>query len=140
MSGRMEAEIRRLHVFLEAWLSGQMPADEAVYQTDFADCLSDAFTMIQPGGGRSDKAATVAAIRAGYGKSPDFRISIDRVVEISPAGSPSVLAASYEEHQTGALNSRASNVRLSTVLFEEGAGGRLIWRHLQETWAPDSQP
>ena len=140
MAGRLEKEIRRLHVFLEAWLSGQMPADEGRYQAEFADCLSEEFTMIQPGGSRSDKAATVAAIRNGYGKSPDFRITVHRVQEITPAGQPEVLAACYEEHQTGALNSSRENIRLSTVLFEEGEGGALRWRHLQETWSPESQP
>ncbi len=140
MSGRLETEIRRLHAFLDAWLSGRMPADERVFQTDFADRLSERFLMIQPGGSRSGKTETIVAIRNGYGKSPKFRIAIHKVQDVAPAGQPEILVAFYEEHQTGALNSGWDNIRLSTVLFEEDRDGRLLWRHLQETWASGSQP
>lgn len=135
MSERVRNEIERLHVFLEAWLSGSMPFDESRFAKDFADRLSVDFFMIQPGGSRSTKEQTVDAIKAGYGKSADFRITIHNVHEVELPGSAGACAACYEEHQSGALNSATNNVRLSTVIFHLADDGTLLWRHLQETWA-----
>lgn len=129
------AEIDQLHVFLEQWLRGDVPREAALFQRDFAALFDPAFRMLPPDGGAMDRDRVIAAIEGAHGASPDLRIRI-RETELRGTGGD-LVAAAYEEHQTGAARSATPNhARRSTALFRRAPGARhgLVWLHLHETW------
>jgi len=121
------AEIRRLHVALEAWFHGSMAAER--FDRELAEPLHPAFEIVMPSGTRLGRDAMLDGLRAGHGANPDFRITIEEPRLLGTW--PGLILAGYVELQTGARNSAAENRRRSTVLFE--VGPRMLWRHLHET-------
>jgi hypothetical protein len=132
-------EIEALHEFLSGWLNGTLDNDDATFAIGIENRLDKAFVNIQPAGKVLSRNELCAGLRAGYGQSPDFRIKIRNVRLLARSRSQGLIAAFYEEYQTGARSSKPpDNVRLSTVLFRRAATGALIWLHVHETWAgPD---
>jgi len=132
-------EIAGLHKALALWLSGRCPRDGQFFQREFRDRFHDDFYNVQPAGRVASRAGLLDALDNGYGRSPEFDIRIRNVVARQNMGNGAYVLATCEEYQTGAKNSaRANNARLSTVLFESVAEGRLIWRAIHETWLPDN--
>lgn len=136
---RVEQEIADLHSFLTDWLNGAMPASAANFAAGLEARLHPGFVNIQPSGELLRRDDLLRQIRAGYGASPDFKIKIRAVRLHHALDQASTILATYEEYQKGARNSaRAENARLSSVLFEDRSDEGLIWRHIHETWLPDS--
>lgn len=128
-------EIEALHVFLEGWLRGDLPRDADLFAREFAALFDPGFRMLPPDGGALDRDRVIAAIEGAHGASPILRIRI-RHTELRGAGGD-LVAAAYEEHQTGAARAAAPNhARRSTALFRRDPGARngLLWLHLHETW------
>lgn len=134
---RVDAEIRRLHQFLEHWLNGTLLGTEEELQVQFTNRLHPEFFNIQPAGIVLTRDALVRQIMSGYGASPEFAIHIRNVTIRSQLDTNSVIAT-YEEYQRGAQKStRSENARLSTALFQLGPGS-IQWHFIQETWLPEA--
>lgn len=137
--GPVESEIKRLHRFLEDWLSGSAPQTDAAFAEGLTDSLHPAFVNIQPAGIPLGRDLLLDQIRDGHGASPDFRIRIDNVEVRQTLDQGGTILATYEEYQKGARNSaRSNNARLSSALFQREASGRLVWLHVHETWLPEA--
>lgn len=136
MLGRVEAEIKTLHCFLEQWLNGTRPASQDLFDTEFADHLAPDFLNIQPAGIQLDRDFILQAIFKGHGTSPEFAIRIRNVEVRRLFENDNMVLAVYEEYQRGALNSKpADNARISTALMlDRGNTQRFRWLHIQETW------
>lgn len=135
----VRGEIERLHDFLGQWLSGALAEKDEVFDHGISERLHPAFVNVQPAGIALTRDELLGRIRAGWGRSPDFRIRI-RDVRLRPVTAGSgVLVATYEEYQRGARNSEQSdNARLSTAVFLPRPDGRLLWLHVHETWLPET--
>ena len=134
---RVDAEIRRLHRFLENWLNGTLPGTEDELEKHLTSRLHPEFFNIQPAGIVLTRDALVRQIRFGHGASPDFAIHIRNVTVRHHVDAHRVIAT-YEEYQRGAQKSaRANNARLSTALFDLTAEDA-IWHFIQETWLPEA--
>ncbi len=128
------AEIKRLHVFFETWFAGRVP--QARLETDLAQVLHPQFAYVMPSGAVVDRADVLEMIRPAYGSNPAFRIEIRAPKLLGAFAEARLLHATYVEHQFGAINTTPpENARRATVLFEV-AGGKLTWRHIQETGLP----
>jgi hypothetical protein len=69
-------EVRDLHAFFEAWLSGTIP-DGAQDFARLESALADGFTMASPDGHRHGRAEVVGRLRQAHGsKGAAFRIAI----------------------------------------------------------------
>ena len=130
-------EVEALHRFLEEWLNGTLPDDQAVFEAGIVRRLHPAFTNIQPAGRALSCGDLLRGLRQGHGGSPDFRIKVRNVALCGALEQDDLILATYEEYQKGARYSAPENARLSSVLFRRDPGGRLIWLHLQETWLPE---
>jgi len=131
---RVRAEIEELHIWLERWLSGECPNDDASYRALSSRFASD-LVLIQPGGESMSVDELNRGLRAGHGASPEFRITIRNVTLRRRLGAN--LLVTYQEWQKGARNSKpANNGRVSTAILRD-EGERLVWLHVHETWLPD---
>lgn len=133
------AEIKRLHVFLQDWITGSAPQTDAEFASRFSDHLAENFQLVQPGGEVSDRNATLDAIWGLHGKNPPFRIQIRNPRPVL-TGAKGVISVLYEEWQREALNAlRANNGRVSTAIFDitDRPGQPLKWAFIHETWLPD---
>ncbi len=130
----VRSEIEAVHVFLEEWITGSCEGDEAVLQARFCARLAPDFRYVTPGGSVLQGAQVEGAIRGMYGKNPELRIAIAEVA-LAYADERAALAT-YQERQRGARNVQPpSHARVSSVLLL-WEGGRLVWKHLQETLRP----
>ncbi|MCP3904351.1 MAG: DUF4440 domain-containing protein [Planctomycetes bacterium] len=125
-----QRDVEDLHRFFEAWLRGDVPADDASFAPVEA-ALAPAFTFVDPGGERRSRADVIDALRAGYGARPELRIRIDDASLHHDAGG--LTLASYLERQT---DGDRVTTRISTVLFraEASAPNGVEWLHVHETW------
>ena len=123
-----EHEIRRFHEALVDWITGAMA--EGDFDLAIGDALDPDMLWITPSGEEIARDNLTASLRRSHGANPDFRISIDEVRLVGSG--PGLIVASYVEHQTGARNSPAVNIRVSTAVFSWS--DRLRWRHLHETY------
>lgn len=119
-------EVIDAHVAIERWLSGQAETNRlpALLQR-----FSPSFSMIALQGERLDHAGLLALFACGHGARPGLRIVIDELHGI--AAWPGGAVVGYREVQTDAASRRT--VRRSTVVFELGADGTVVWSHLHET-------
>jgi len=129
------AEIQRLHDFFTLWFNGTI--DEAAYDNECGNHLSENFLNVQPGGARLNREVFNAAIKGGYGANPDFKI-LTRNAEIRETLDQGRLwLVTYEEYQRGAKSSANLNARFSTLLIERRGAGDYLWHHIHETWLPE---
>ena len=135
-----KSEIERLHAFLSGWLNGTLANTDAVFRDGIEDRLHADFFNIQPAGRLLTAPELLEALRAGWGKSPDFDIRIRNVRIHTVIEDARLILATYEEYQRGAQNSdRAENARFSSVLFQSNPNGQLTWVHIHETWLPEEK-
>lgn len=136
--GEIEAEIRALHRAIADWFNGALPNTDAAFETHLGARIDPGLINIQPSGQALTAPDLLGPMRASHGANPDFRIRIDNVRLIDGGNRPDgPHVALYEEYQTGARNSASENRRISTAIFQrDPATGRLIWRHIHETWLP----
>lgn len=134
---RANAEIKRLHRFLEDWLNGTLPNNDAELEAHLTSKLQTDFFNIQPAGNVLTRDALIRQIGSGYGASPNFGIHI-RNVAVRHEIDVGYVTATYEEYQRGAKKSaHSNNARLSTALLHFD-GDTATWHFIQETWLPEA--
>lgn len=112
------------HIEIEQWFSGVAP--EGTLDTLLAR-FSPAFTMIAPATGTRVNAFGLKALftRLG-GQRPGLKITLS---ELESLGENLV---TYREYQVDASGTRTD--RRATAVFERQTDGRVLWRHLHETY------
>ncbi len=116
-------EVRRLHVFIEAWLSGG-DADEHGWQ-GFAAALADDFTIVTPAGATVARADLLAGFRAARGAMPNMTVEIRNASEVHEADGLVIIR--YEEWQ---LHPTMANQRISTAVFTPAPDAPTGWSWL----------
>ncbi len=134
MEDRCRREVVELHRFFQDWFNAELPDDAAGFAR-FEGVLADDFEIISPTGYLVERAAVLAAVRAGHGRSGEESFMIEvREVRGRTVGEGMVLVT-YEEHQT----TGGEHVGwLSSALFRprEGLPNGVEWVHVQETYLP----
>lgn len=125
-------DVLTTHELIRTWLGTRLPdaPDKAVLAALLAR-FSPAYTMVTPGGGTLDHAALRVFFSGAGGSRPGLQMQISDLQLLQDSDHGAVVA--YRETQS--LPDGSSTVRLSTVVYDKTADGRLLWRHLQETWA-----
>ena len=124
-----EHEVRALHDFFVAWLTGRAPAGDLDRLTSalHPDCV-----RIAPDGAVQDRDAIVAMLAGANGAlGPEFRIDI-ALEATAPLADHTVLVR-YVEHQSSAADTTARRATAIFVASPTSPGG-VAWRWLQETW------
>ncbi len=126
-------EIVQLHAFFEAYFLGSVPQDD-LGRMDAV--LSPGFTHLGPHGAVSDRAGTIAAVRAGYAHTQSLEITITEPQLL--AEGDGLIACRYVENH--ALTA-GSNHRWSTAVFEANdiAPNGVAWLTVHETWLEGSR-
>lgn len=133
LENEVRQDIEGLHDFFVGWFNGDLP--ESAYATEFEARLDPAFTIIMPSGAELDFTNLSRAMKESFGQKPGFRIEIRnvRLVHVTET----TIVATYEEWQRNSREESArGSGRLSTVVFDRR--GSLKWRHVHETWLPES--
>jgi len=120
-------EVIQAHVAIEQWLAEERNASELEH---LLERFSAQFSMVSPLGRVLDFAALNELFTLAGGKKLGFRIELSelRGIALSDNGA----TVSYREQQTDATGQQTD--RRSTVVFEKQAGGKVVWRHLHETF------
>lgn len=120
-------EVIQAHVAIEQWFA--MEEDDAALER-LLTRFSPQFSMVSPLGRVLDLDALRALFRMAGGKKIGFRIELSelRGIALHERGA----TVSYREQQTDATGLHSD--RRSTVVFEKAESGKVIWRHLQETF------
>ncbi|WP_085690588.1 MULTISPECIES: DUF4440 domain-containing protein [unclassified Pseudomonas] len=95
--------------------------------------FSPGFSMVTPQGRVLDFEALRALLQMAGGKKSGFRIELGELqgIDLHERGA----TVSYREQQTDANGLHTD--RRSTVVFEKNESGRVIWRHLHETFCSE---
>lgn len=117
------------HELIRAWLGASAP-DSAVLDALLARFSPD-YTMITPAGTELDYASLRAFFSSAGGSRRGLQMQISELALLQESAAGAVVA--YRERQT--LADGSSTARLSTVVYEKSPDGKLLWRHLHETWA-----
>jgi hypothetical protein len=120
-------EVIQAHVAIEQWLAEERDASEL---KKLLARFSPQFSMISPLGRVLDFDALNELFTLAGGKKLGFRIELSELRGIAFYDGGATV--SYREHQTDATGQHSD--RRSTVVFEKHADGRVIWRHLHETF------
>jgi len=120
-------EVIQAHIAIEHWLAEEQDAS-ALEQ--LLSRFSPQFSMVSPLGRVLDFEALSELFQLAGGKKLGFRIELSELRGIALYEDGAVV--SYREQQTDATGLHSD--RRSTVVFEKQPDGRLIWRHLHETF------
>lgn len=120
-------EVIQAHVAIEHWFAGT-GSDDALAPLLGRFC--EQFSMITPAGRQLDKTALAGLFGNARAAKPGFRISLSELQEVARHDTGATV--SYREHQVD--NSGTSTERLSTAVFTRQADGKVLWRHLHETF------
>ncbi|WP_223516660.1 DUF4440 domain-containing protein [Pseudomonas sp. GL-B-19] len=120
-------EVIQAHIAIEQWLAEEQDAS-ALEQ--LLTRFSPQFSMVSPLGRVLDFEALSELFQMAGGKKLGFRIELSELRGVALYEEGAVV--SYREQQTDATGLHSD--RRSTVVFETQADGRLIWRHLHETF------
>jgi hypothetical protein len=127
-----EDEIRRLHVFFEAWMSGRLPESESAF-APFPAALAADFTMVGPDGASRDRAAIIALVKGFHGaRGAVFRIWIEDAHVL--LAQPGMALVRYDECQHIADQAGARDTRRRCTAMLTDADGEWRWLAVQETW------
>jgi len=120
-------EVIQAHEAIERWFA--VEEEEAALER-LLTRFSPRFSMVTPLGRVLDFEALRALFQMAGGKKSGFRIELDELcgVALHEGGA----TVSYREQQTDASGLHTD--RRSTVVFEKAESGRVIWRHLHETF------
>ncbi|MHC8301661.1 DUF4440 domain-containing protein [Pseudomonas sp. ZS1P83] len=123
-------EVIQAHIVIEQWLAEERDASEL---EQLLTRFSPQFSMISPLGRVLDFEALNELFLMAGGKKLGFRIELSelRGIALSDGGA----TVSYREQQTDATGLHSD--RRSTVVFEKQANGKVIWRHLHETFCKE---
>mgnify|MGYP006187582329 CR=1 FL=1 len=72
----IEAAILDIHEFFTDWVGGRCPGDDATFQKNALERISDNLVVIMPGGRSFGKKDFAAYMKGIYGSNPAFRIKI----------------------------------------------------------------
>ena len=120
-------EVIEAHRLIEQWFASvQSPA---VLENLLAR-FSPQFSMITPAGRVLDFSELSELFRKAGGARIGLKIELSemRGIDLQERGA----SVSYREWQTDAAGGNTD--RRSTVVFEKQASGRVVWRHLHETF------
>ena len=120
-------EVIQAHVAIEQWLAEEQDASALEH---LLSRFSPQFSMLSPLGRVLDFEALSELFQMAGGKKLGFRIELSELRGVALYDGGAVV--SYREQQTDATGLHSD--RRSTVVFEKQANGRLIWRHLHETF------
>ena len=123
-------EVIQAHEAIERWFA--VEEEEGALER-LLTRFSPRFSMMTPLGRVLDFEALRALFQMAGGKKSGFRIELDelRGIALHEGGA----TVSYREQQTDASGLHTD--RRSTVVFEKTESGRVIWRHLHETFCQD---
>ena len=121
-------EVIKAHVAIEQWLAEERDVREL---EQLLSRFSPQFSMVSPLGRVLDFAALNELFMLAGGKKLGFRIELSefRGIALHDGGA----TVSYREQQTDATGLHSD--RRSTVVFEKQADGKVLWRHLHETFS-----
>ncbi|TPG58334.1 DUF4440 domain-containing protein [Ewingella americana] len=122
-------EVLDAHQLISRWL-GEASAPQDVCETLLAR-FSPAFSMVGLSGNRLDNAGLSAFFRAQGGAKAGLEIGIENMQLVAESATGAVVT--YQERQQ--LPGQNATLRYSTVVFELGETGQVVWRHLHETAA-----
>ena len=121
--------VSETHVEIEGWFSGLEPGVLPMLLGRF----SPEFSMITPGGKVLDADGVEALFEQLRGARPGLNISLSEFTGIAHYAGGAVV--SYRELQEEHNGNRTD--RRATVVFEKAADGKVLWRHLHETFIAD---
>lgn len=121
-------EVLQAHVAIEQWFAVE---EDAAALEKLLQRFSPQFSMISPLGRVLDFAELSTLFRMAGGQKHGFRIELSELRGIALHADGATV--SYREQQTDATGLHSD--RRSTVVFEKQPGGRIIWRHLHETFS-----
>lgn len=127
-SNRYFDDVLSTHVLIRDWLAGA--ENKAEKCTALLARFSPHFSMIAPSGKRLDSAGLAAFFTAAAGSRPGLEMHITDLTLLQESGIGAVVAYREIQSQPGV----DSTERWSTVVYENTTDGRLLWRHLHETW------
>ena len=112
---------------IEQWFAGTA-ADDAL--KPLLARFSEAFSMVTPSGRPLDKPGLGELFASAGGRRPGCVITLGEleVIALYEAGA----IVHYREWQADDTGARTD--RLSTAVFEKQPDGRVLWRHLHETF------
>ena len=119
--------VSETHVEIEGWFSGLEPGVLPVLLARF----SPQFSMITPGGKVLDLDGVETLFEQLRGARPGLKITLSEFKGIALHAGGAVV--SYRELQEEHNGNRTD--RRATVVFEKTADGKVLWRHLHETFA-----
>jgi hypothetical protein len=120
-------EVIQAHIAIEKWLALEL--DESVLE-QLLTRFSPQFSMVSPLGRVLDFEALSELFMLAGGRKLGFRIELGELRGIALYDGGAVV--SYREQQTDATGLHSD--RRSTVVFEKQADGKVLWRHLHETF------
>ena len=120
-------EVIQAHEAIERWFA--VEGDDAELERLLAR-FSAEFSMVSTLGRVLDFEALSALFRMAGGKKRGFKIELSELCGFALHERGAMV--SYREQQTDASGLHTD--RRSTVVFEKLESGRVIWRHLQETF------
>ena len=120
-------EVLDAHQLIRQWL-GEASAPQDVCETLLAR-FSPAYSMVTLSGHRLDNAGLGAFFRAQRGAKGGLEIGIEDLRLVAESATGAVVT--YQERQQ--LPGQNATLRYSTVVFEAGDEGQVLWRHLHET-------
>ncbi|WP_426618376.1 DUF4440 domain-containing protein [Pseudomonas rustica] len=123
-------EVIQAHEAIERWFA--VEGDDAELERLLAR-FSPEFSMISPLGRMLNFEALSGLFRMAEGKKRGFKIELSELCGIALHERGATV--SYREQQTDASGLHTD--RRSTVVFEQTAVGRVVWRHLQETFCAE---
>jgi hypothetical protein len=123
-------EVIQAHEAIERWFA--VERDDAELERLLAR-FSAEFSMVSPLGRVLDFEALSGLFRMAGGKKRGFKIELSELCGIAFHERGAMV--SYREQQTDASGLHTD--RRSTVVFEKLESGRVIWRHLQETFCAE---
>ncbi|CDG85995.1 hypothetical protein [Janthinobacterium agaricidamnosum] len=121
-------EVIDTHVLIRQWLGGES-SDPQVCAALLARFSPD-YSMVGTGGQRLDFMKLSGFFRSAAGSRPGLEIGLSDLTLLQQSASGAVVA--YRESQS--LPGGDLTARLSTVVFDRDGAGKLLWRHLHETW------
>ena len=121
--------VTETHVEIEGWFSGLEPGVLPILLARF----SPEFSMITPSGKVLDADGIDGLFEQLRGARPGLKITLSEFKGIAQYAGGAVV--SYRELQEEHNGNRTD--RRATVVFEKAADGKVLWRHLHETFCAD---
>lgn len=122
-------EVYDSHILIQEWFNG---TDKATPQllAQLLTIFSPDFSMINPNGGELNLSDLENFLSGMRGARPNVRIEVTKPKIILTGDNYCIL-------RYGELQYMEQEIlhRLSTAVFVSDNNGRVLWRHLHETWA-----